>query len=70
MLLYVSFKGPFIKKSPSGYNNVKRKNPLCLKSAVNGTKPWLELGRSPLSKPSAVGQSLCDLGRVTGRAGF
>lgn len=43
MLLYLSFRSPFIKKSPSGYTNVKRKNSLCLKSVVNGTRPWWEL---------------------------
>ena len=31
MLLYMSFKGPFIKKSPSGYNNVIRKKPFVLR---------------------------------------
>ena len=70
MLLYMSFKGPFIKKSPSGYNHVKRKNLLCSNSVVSRTRPRLECRTSSLGKLGAVGQSLGDLGRVTGRAGF
>lgn len=64
----------FIKQSPSGYNSVKTKNRLCFQGVVNGTRLQLDLNTFSVlllvSKPRAVGQNCCDLGRVTERAGF